>query len=59
MVFFVLRNKIYGGRGKIKNKALLTIGEMAAPLKVPLTWLCSRTRVRGSDGMSDTIILRH
>lgn len=41
--------KISGGRTKMENQELLTIKEMAARLKVPLSWLYSRTRIKGSD----------
>lgn len=30
---------------------LLTIGEMAAKLRVPVSWLYSRTRQRGADSI--------
>lgn len=33
----------------MENKELLTIEEMAKRLKVPPSWLYSRTRVRGSN----------
>jgi len=33
----------------MENQELLTITEMAARLKVPLSWLYSRTRVKDSD----------
>ncbi len=33
----------------MENQELLTIEEMARRLKVPLSWLYSRTRIKGSD----------
>ena len=33
----------------MENQDLLTIKEMAQRLKVPLSWLYSRTRIRGGD----------
>lgn len=33
----------------MENHELLTIQEMAARLKVPPSWLYSRTRIRGGD----------
>jgi len=33
----------------MENQELLTIQEMAARLKVPLSWLYSRTRIKDSD----------
>ena len=33
----------------MENQELLTIKEMAQRLKVPLSWLYSRTRIKNSD----------
>jgi excisionase family DNA binding protein len=33
----------------MENQDLLTIKEMAQRLKVPLSWLYSRTRIKGGD----------
>lgn len=33
----------------MENQGLLTIDEMALLLKVPLSWLYSRTRIKGGD----------
>ena len=35
----------------MENQELLTVEEMAARLKVPPSWLYSRTRVKGSEAM--------
>jgi len=33
------------------KEELLTVEEMAARLKVPVSWIYSRTRIKGSDAM--------
>jgi excisionase family DNA binding protein len=33
----------------MENQELLTISEMAARLKVPMSWLYSRTRIKNTD----------
>lgn len=35
----------------MENQELLTVEEMAARLKVPLSWLYSRTRIKGDGAM--------
>jgi len=35
----------------MEERELLTIQEMAEWLKVPLSWLYSRTRIKGPDGI--------
>jgi hypothetical protein len=35
----------------MENQELLTVEEMAARLKVPPSWLYSRTRIRGTEAM--------
>ena len=35
----------------MENQELLTVEEMAARLKVPPSWIYSRTRIKGSEAM--------
>jgi hypothetical protein len=39
----------------MENQELLTIEEQAQLLKVPLSWLYSRTRIKGPDAMPGVI----